>query len=208
MAEIRGGYGIVWQCIMRDKRLTPEAKAIYAYLCSFAGSGLSCFPSVDLMCKELRMSEERFGKHMKSLVDLGIVQKERQRNGNLYGRNLYALARSPINQGNENPGDEKQVVESRGVENPGSNITTPNSNSSNNNSIEVYSVRVCELLNQAKGKVNSKGRLRPNNWALQDLIRQGLTIQEIEAVAQDLACTGADITWMDFVRHCKGQGCK
>ena len=154
------------------------------------------------------MSEERFTKHMKSLVDLGIVQKERQRNGNLYGRNLYTLARSPINQGNENPGDEKQVVESRGVENPGSKNIISNINRSKNNSIEEYSVRVCELLNQAKGKVNSKGRLRPNNWALQDLIRQGLTIQEIEAVAQNLACTGADITWMDFVRHCKGQGRK
>ena len=151
------------------------------------------------------MSEERFTKHMKSLVDLGIVQKERQRNGNLYGRNLYTLARSPINQGNENPGDEKQVVESRGVENPGSNITTPNSNSSNNNSIEVYSVRVCELLNQAKGKVNSKGRLRPNTWVLQDLIRQGLTIQEIEVTARDLAETGADVTWISFEKHCKSR---
>lgn len=149
------------------------------------------------------MSEERFTKHMKSLVDLGIVQKERQRNGNLYGRNLYTLARSPINQGNENPGDEKQVVESRGDENSGSNSTTPKSNSSNNNSIEIYSVRVCELLNQAKGKVNSKGRLRPNTWVLQDLIRQGLTIQDIEEAATDLACTGADVTWILFAKHCK-----
>lgn len=208
MAEIRGGYGIVWQCIMRDKRLTPEAKAIYAYLCSFAGSGLSCFPSVDLMCKELRMSEERFGKHMKLLIDTGIVHKERQRSGNRYGRNLYTLTQTPDFQSTENQGIEKPGIEKQGPENPGSKNIISNINRSKNNSIEEYSVRVCELLNQAKGKANSKGRLRPNNWALQDLIRQGLTIQEIEAVAHDLACTGADITWMDFVRHCKGQGRK
>ena len=203
MAEIRGGYGIVWQCIMRDKRLTPEAKAIYAYLCSFAGSGLSCFPSIDLMCKDLRMSEERFGKHMKLLIDTGIVHKERQRSGNRYGRNLYTLTQPPDFQSTENQGIEKPRIEKQGPEDPGGNNNSPNSNSSNNNSLEVYSVRVCELLNQAKEKVNSKGRLRPNTWAVQDLIRQGLTIQDIEEAATDLACTGADVTWSSFAKHCK-----
>lgn len=205
MAEIRGGYGIVWQCIMRDKRLTPEAKAIYAYLCSFAGSGLSCFPSVDLMCKELRMSEERFGKHMKLLIDTGIVHKERQRSGNRYGRNLYTLTQTPDFQSMENQGIEKPGIEKQGPEDPGSNNNSPNSNSSNNNRLEVYSVRVCELLNQAKEKAHSKGRIRPNAWVLQDLIRQGMTIQEIEVAAQDLAETGADVTWISFEKHCKSR---
>lgn len=31
------GYGLNPKIVMRDKRLTPEAKCIYSYLCSFAG---------------------------------------------------------------------------------------------------------------------------------------------------------------------------
>lgn len=149
------------------------------------------------------MSEERFGKHMKLLIDTGVVQKERQRSGNRYGRNLYTLTQSPDFQSTENQGIEKPGIEKQGLEDPGSKNISSNINRSKNNSIEEYSVRVCELLNQAKEKVNSKGRLRPNTWAVQDLIRQGLTIQDIEEAATDLACTGADVTWSSFAKHCK-----
>ena len=31
------GFGLIPQILMEDKRLTPEAKAIYAYFCSYAG---------------------------------------------------------------------------------------------------------------------------------------------------------------------------
>lgn len=62
------GYGLVYRTVMRRRDLTAEAKAIYAYLCSFAGSGTTCYPSVELMCAELGMGEERFGKHMALLI--------------------------------------------------------------------------------------------------------------------------------------------
>ena len=45
----KNGYGIVAKFVMRDKNLSVEAKAIYAYICSFAGSGTTAFPSAELM---------------------------------------------------------------------------------------------------------------------------------------------------------------
>ena len=32
------GYGLIAQKVMRDKDLSPVAKSIYAYICSFAGA--------------------------------------------------------------------------------------------------------------------------------------------------------------------------
>ena len=34
---LRAGYGIIPKVVMRDKNLSIEAKAIYAYLTAFAG---------------------------------------------------------------------------------------------------------------------------------------------------------------------------
>lgn len=87
----KGGYGIVFQEIMRSKELEPESKAIYAYLCSFAGIDSTCFPSRELMRKELGMSETRFSKYLKPLVSLGVVKVERTKIGNLLNSNSYTI---------------------------------------------------------------------------------------------------------------------
>ena len=52
---LRDGYGIIPKIVMRDKNLSIEAKAIYAYLIAFAGDKKTCYPSRDLMCEELGM---------------------------------------------------------------------------------------------------------------------------------------------------------
>lgn len=87
----KGGYGVVYQDVMRNRSLSPEAKAIYAYLSSIAGSGDSCYPSVETMQKELCMSKNRLMKHMGQLIACGVVERERERNGNIYGRNIYRI---------------------------------------------------------------------------------------------------------------------
>ena len=58
------GYGLIPKKISRDKDLTMEAKAIYGYLASFAGSGGYCYPSKELMISELGTTEKRFNKNM------------------------------------------------------------------------------------------------------------------------------------------------
>ena len=53
-----GSYGYILQGVVRDKRLSVEAKAVYAYLSSFADSDGHCFPAVDTICGELGMSKK------------------------------------------------------------------------------------------------------------------------------------------------------
>lgn len=94
MENKKGGYGIVYQEVMRNKNLEPESKAIYAYLCSFAGKSESCFPSRDLMREELGMSETRFSKYIKPLVSSGVIKIERKKLGNLLNKNIYIITHS------------------------------------------------------------------------------------------------------------------
>ena len=86
-----GGYGIVYREIMRNSSIPPESKAIYAYLCSFAGSGNTCFLKVETMQKELCMGKQRFNKYMSVLVNLGVVVRKCEKVGNLVGYNVYKI---------------------------------------------------------------------------------------------------------------------
>ena len=87
----RGGYVIVYREIMRNPDIPPESKAIYAYLCSFAGNGDTCYPRVETMQKELCMGKQRFNKYMSILIDSGVVVREREKVGNLAGHNVYKI---------------------------------------------------------------------------------------------------------------------
>lgn len=78
LIEVKGirseGYGIVAKAPMRDKRLTAEAKAIYAYLCSYTGAGSCAFPPLALMLEELGMAPKRYYKHLRHLTAYGYVK--------------------------------------------------------------------------------------------------------------------------------------
>ena len=99
----------VYQEIMRNTNLSVEAKAIYAYLSSIAGADGSCYPSVETMQRELSMGKNRLTKHMGQLTSSGIIEKVRERNGNIYGRNQYILRHT------QNEAVENQAVEIRPV---------------------------------------------------------------------------------------------
>ncbi len=137
----KGGYGVVYQDVMRNKLLSPEAKAIYAYLSSIAGFGDSCYPSVETMQKELCMSKNRLMKHMGQLIAFGVVEKVRERNGNIYGRNIYKITHEIevandlkcIFEAVENEAVENEAVEIRAVENEATNNNNTNNNNINNN---------------------------------------------------------------------------
>lgn len=77
------GYGLIAQKVMRDTNLSVKSKAIYAYLSSFAGSGLerAAFPGVSLMMKELGIaSRGTFYKYRNELIESGYVSVEQQKN--------------------------------------------------------------------------------------------------------------------------------
>lgn len=85
------GYGLIPQLVTRDKDLSIEAKAIYGYLAAFAGTTGEAFPGVDLICAELQISEKRYLKHRKSLIDKGYIEIKRERLENGFSKNIYIL---------------------------------------------------------------------------------------------------------------------
>lgn len=146
MRKKKGGFGVVYQDVMRCSELTPEAKAIYAYLSSIAGNSDECYPSRELMSKELSMSMNRLDKHLAMLVSLGIVKKTRLCMGNLKSRNIYKITHETqvqeelkeIFRGIENKGIENKDLENKCLENKEANNNSINNNSLNNNSTINY----------------------------------------------------------------------
>lgn len=94
------GYGFSPKAVMRDTRLTIEAKAIYCYMSSFAGAGLSSFPTIELQLHELGIGERRYYKHRKLLEDLGYITIKQTRikleSGKVVNdKNIYTLEQFP-----------------------------------------------------------------------------------------------------------------
>ena len=122
------GYGIIPKLVMKDDELDPEAKAIYAYICSYAGSGKTAFPGVKLMCQDLSMSERRFYKYRKQLVNAGYIKIHKNRKNGKRANNIYELIHQP------NQHLQNESVENESVENESTIINNSISNSSNSNS--------------------------------------------------------------------------
>ena len=85
------GYGILPKLVMRDKKLPIEAKAIYAYLVAFAGNKYTCYPSRDLMCKELNIGKNRFTKYLDLLKESGYIKVTNTQNGKFKIKNIYEI---------------------------------------------------------------------------------------------------------------------
>jgi hypothetical protein len=134
MQREKKGFGYVYQNVMRDKKLTPEAKAIYAYLASFAGNNEMCYPGTSLMMDELLMSKERFYKHMNLLVELGIVIKQQEMDGTKFSKNTYTINPFPCFPTTEFPTTD---IEDTGF--PTTENTTTKRNSSKTNSFNSNS---------------------------------------------------------------------
>ena len=142
---LRDGYGIIPKIVMRDKNLSIEAKAIYAYLIAFAGDKKTCYPSRNLMCKELGISINRFTKHLKTLKESGYIKVERVKSGNLKAKNIYEIIMDErdrcINfRDIENEYLENEYLENEYLENEYTNNNSLNNNSLNNNSVNNNSI--------------------------------------------------------------------
>ena len=88
------GFGTIPKLAMQDRRLTIQAKAIYAYFCSFAGSGKTAFPSRDKILYDLNIGAKAYYKHLNLLKQYGYIkclQERTQGTGN-FARNIYVLS--------------------------------------------------------------------------------------------------------------------
>ena len=71
------GFGVMSKIAMLDVELSLKSRAILAYLCSYAGGGVTAFPSVKKILKDLDISKDTFYKHTKLLIDTGYVNYPR-----------------------------------------------------------------------------------------------------------------------------------
>ena len=133
----------MYQAILRNRNISLEAKSIYSYLAGMAGVGGTCYPSVETMLYDLNIGRNRLSKYMNELVACGVVEKVREKNGNLYGRNVYKITNEAevakdlkrIYRAIENRAIEDEMIEIRAIENRTTNNNNINNNSTNNNNI-------------------------------------------------------------------------
>ena len=135
---LKDGYGYSPKKITRDASLSIEAKAIYSYIASFADDEGKAYPGIELICHELNISENRFHKHKKQLIDHGYmsVTRERKESGwsnNIYWLQGYSVTRQIVGIRNECIGNVGIGFEAIG--NEGTIITSLNNTSLNNTNL-------------------------------------------------------------------------
>lgn len=86
------GFGMIPKAVMLDPRLLVKAKGIYAYFCSFTGSGNNAFPKKDKILFHLGITEPTYYKHYKLLTSLNyITSVQRHIDGRLSVNDYYLI---------------------------------------------------------------------------------------------------------------------
>ena len=117
------GFGIIPKLVMQDPTLSLSAKAVYAYFCSFAGSGTTCFPSRKKMCFDLGISNDTLGKYIRELTGRGLISVAQAKENGRFSHNIYMLLDTIL-----------PCPKNSDTESPEYEIMDTNNNSSNNNS--------------------------------------------------------------------------
>lgn len=132
------GYGVMPKSVMQDPRLTIEAKAIYAYIASFAGAGVVAFPGKAKIAADLKISEERLYTHRKQLIKCGYISVRQERGpGGTLGKTVYTLEPIAIERPDtENPSTDEPCTEKPRSEKPRTENPSHNNNSFNNNNLK------------------------------------------------------------------------
>ncbi|HFD2043947.1 TPA: helix-turn-helix domain-containing protein [Clostridium perfringens] len=144
------GYGMIPKLVMQSD-ISIEAKAIYAYICSFAGNGNTAFPSVEKILIELNISKDRFYKHRNKLIDKGFIKVKKNKLKGKVINNTYIIAQIVVDNQKQIPipqnkeldkkpfpcfeDTEKPYTEKPDTENKYSNNNKTNNNKTNNNNI-------------------------------------------------------------------------
>ena len=129
------GYGVIPKKVMKDKTLTIEAKAIYAFMASYSGNGNTSYPSVEYITDFLDISRHRFNRHRKLLEEKGYISVSQERKkGSKFTHNVYTLEFIPQVQFTTS---EKRTSEKRTSGNNTTNNNTINNNTINNNTDNI-----------------------------------------------------------------------
>lgn len=84
-------FGTVYKRVMTDTRLPATAKAIYAYLCTYADKEGVCFPSNPRIVKELGLSRQTIEKHLEILELYAYISRDYERAGGRYTKRIINI---------------------------------------------------------------------------------------------------------------------
>ena len=160
------GYGLSPKLVMRDKGLTIEAKAIYAYMSSFAGNGEKAFPKVSTVCKDLQISRQRFNRHRQLLIEKGYISIEKRRSEGKFDNNIYILNSTVV------------TKHHHGKTPPWQNVTTNNNKDLNNNSFINSSSNAFAFYEQNFGVISPFLLNKINKWI--DDLSEELVIESMK----------------------------
>lgn len=144
----KNGYGYIPKAVMKSKNISIKAKAVYAYICCYAGKDGKAFPGRELMCYDLQIAQDSLNKYIKELVNNGFIFKQHQRTeGNKFDNNIYTINynvdfKEPLpknvvmenDKNDKNPSHENSVMEVSDNNNIVNGKLASNNNNTNNNS--------------------------------------------------------------------------
>lgn len=124
------GFGIIPKLLTQDRSICIGAKGLYAYFCSYAGAGSTCFPTRKKICYDLGISNDTLGKYLKNLVRRGYIEVEQIKENGRFSHNVYTLCSTispcPKISDTENTVSENFVSEKMDTKNNSSKINRPN----------------------------------------------------------------------------------
>lgn len=85
------GFTAMPNAVQRSKRLTVEAKAIYAHLMMYGGQEKVSYPSLQKMSEELNMTKKRIIAHRKQLEEYGLLKVIKGGGGKGAVNNTYII---------------------------------------------------------------------------------------------------------------------
>lgn len=69
------GYGVIPQAVMRDKKLSVEAKALFSYFASFSSTP-NVKHEIKTICKDMGMTEKEVRTYIAELNQYGFEIRE------------------------------------------------------------------------------------------------------------------------------------
>lgn len=113
------GFGTIPKTVMKDPRLTLQAKGIYAYFCSYAGSGNRVFPSRNTILRDLGINVTTYYKHFNLLKICDYIRVQQQKREGAFAFNIYTLVVCPDPVDDENtPCTKKSYTVKSNAEKP------------------------------------------------------------------------------------------
>lgn len=144
------GFGILPKRVMIDPNLSIQAKAIFAYLVTYAGNSETAYPSQRTISYQLGISKDTAGKYIRELRENGYLEIDQKREDGRFSHNVYKLIPCPKK-------TASIITEPVNTEH-GSLATNINNNNKNNNN-NINNNKYIEQMDQLwKAYPNKKGK--------------------------------------------------